>query len=306
MVAPQRDPEAHTSLSSLCDALTLAKDSSVDSPSTYKTIKWLTRNSAVVLGRAEEAVGPFANKSQFRLYDWFYNASFTKSMDDLDDLLDVLCSDEFETAHLDGFNSHSAQKKLDDYKHPEGVFSKDDGWHESSVEIPLPKTKKKYPSEDNAPTFRVDGVHHRRLTDVIRGAAEDKHFVDQYCWIPPGSSSSEDPGSDGAQRSASTDSVASSSPSHVRFFSDSFNSNRMNKEFEKICTQPRNPTDGPHVEYAIVSLLLWSNLTHLTNFGSAALWPIYLYFGNLSKCVRGMPTEFAAHHLAYIPSVSAP
>lgn len=50
--------------------------------------------------------------------------------------------------------------------------------------------------------------------------------------------------------------------------------------------------------------MLWSDETHLTSFGSAGLWPIYLYLGNLSKYIRGMPTQFAAHHLAYIPSVS--
>ncbi|OSD02519.1 hypothetical protein PYCCODRAFT_1477774 [Trametes coccinea BRFM310] len=50
-------------------------------------------------------------------------------------------------------------------------------------------------------------------------------------------------------------------------------------------------------------LLFWSDATHLTSFGSASLWPIYMYFGSLSKYTRGMPTEFAAHHVAYIPSL---
>ncbi|OSD02393.1 hypothetical protein PYCCODRAFT_1410834 [Trametes coccinea BRFM310] len=77
----------------------------------------------------------------------------------------------------------------------------------------------------------------------------------------------------------------------------------MHQEYEKICASPRNPADGPEVEYAICSILLWSDATHLTSFGSASLWPIYLYLGNLSKYIRGMPTEFAAHHLAYIPSI---
>ncbi|KIK04639.1 hypothetical protein K443DRAFT_92736, partial [Laccaria amethystina LaAM-08-1] len=41
----------------------------------------------------------------------------------------------------------------------------------------------------------------------------------------------------------------------------------------------------------------------ITNFGTASLWPIYIYIGNLSKYIHGLPTSFAAHHLAYMPSV---
>ena len=72
----------------------------------------------------------------------------------------------------------------------------------------------------------------------------------------------------------------------------------------KIRAKPRVPSDAPDVEYVVLPLLFWSDTTQLANFGSASLWPIYLYFGNLSKYVRGRPTEFAVHHLAYIPSVS--
>ncbi|KAL1943741.1 hypothetical protein VTO73DRAFT_4186 [Trametes versicolor] len=310
-VAPQRDPEANISLSSVCDAPTLAKDT-VDPDCTYTSIKWITRNSAVVLNEtgAQATIGPFSNVSQFRLYDWFYNASLTKSKDDFDDLIDVLCSKNFSTSDLGDFSSRSAQETLDKYEHPSGLFSKDDGWHTSSVEIPLPKTKAKYPSEEAAPTFKVDGIHHRRITDIIRGAAEDKRFADQYHWIPnktfwqpPSTSFGEDQSDNSQQSSTSAD---SSLPEPVRIFTDIYNSNRMLREHEKICAQPRNPADGPNVEYVIAAICLWSDMTHLTSFGSAALWPIYLYFGNLSKYIRGMPTEFAAHHLAYIPAVRFP
>ncbi len=78
----------------------------------------------------------------------------------------------------------------------------------------------------------------------------------------------------------------------------------MLEEDEKIRNMPRADGDAPDVEYAILPLLLWSDETCLSQFGSAKLWPIYLYFGNLSKYVRGRPTEFAAHHVAYIPNVS--
>ena len=47
-----------------------------------------------------------------------------------------------------------------------------------------------------------------------------------------------------------------------------------------------------------------SDATHLTNFGSAKAWPIYLMLGNLSKYFRAQPNLGALYHLAYIPSAS--
>ncbi|PCH35863.1 hypothetical protein WOLCODRAFT_51266, partial [Wolfiporia cocos MD-104 SS10] len=64
------------------------------------------------------------------------------------------------------------------------------------------------------------------------------------------------------------------------------------------------PDDPPDTEVSIVPIMLWSDSTHLTNFGNASLWPIYMYFGSMSKYTRGKPTASASHHLAYMPSVN--
>ncbi|KAI0365931.1 hypothetical protein BV20DRAFT_953283 [Pilatotrama ljubarskyi] len=225
-------------------------------------------------------------------------------MDDLDDLIDVLCSRGFSTKDLQSFRARTAQEAIDQHLPEKGVFSEEDGWIESSVEIPLPKTKAKNTSEAAAPTFRVNGVHHRKLTAVIRGAAEEAHFAERLHWFPhklfwqpPPPSTSTDPPAPGAAD------ANDNSPPPIRVYTDSYNSDAMLREAEKLRARPRSPADGDHVEYVIASILLWSDSTHLTSFGSAALWPIYLYLGNLSKYIRGMPTEFAAHHLAYIPSL---
>lgn len=50
--------------------------------------------------------------------------------------------------------------------------------------------------------------------------------------------------------------------------------------------------------------MILSDYTHLTSFGNAGLWPIYLYLGGLSKYTRAKPTSFATHHLAYVPKVN--
>ncbi|KJA12510.1 hypothetical protein HYPSUDRAFT_103324, partial [Hypholoma sublateritium FD-334 SS-4] len=70
------------------------------------------------------------------------------------------------------------------------------------------------------------------------------------------------------------------------------------EELQKQCSEP-----GCTLERVVVSMMLWSDSTHLASFGTASLWPIYLYFGNQSKYLRGKPKAGACHHLAYIPKL---
>ncbi|KAF7346657.1 hypothetical protein MSAN_01803300 [Mycena sanguinolenta] len=49
--------------------------------------------------------------------------------------------------------------------------------------------------------------------------------------------------------------------------------------------------------------MFWSDSTHLATFCNASRWPLYLFFGNLSKWVRAKPRSSACHHLAYIPKL---
>ncbi|THV02941.1 hypothetical protein K435DRAFT_652331, partial [Dendrothele bispora CBS 962.96] len=57
------------------------------------------------------------------------------------------------------------------------------------------------------------------------------------------------------------------------------------------------------VENVVIWVMVWSDSTHLAQFGTASLWPIYIYIGNLSKYIRCNRSAFAANHLAYIPSL---
>ena len=65
---------------------------------------------------------------------------------------------------------------------------------------------------------------------------------------------------------------------------------------------PKEPgCDLPHV---VVAIMLWSDVTHLTTFGTAKLWPCYMYFGNESKYNRCKPSRHLCNHIAYFQSVS--
>jgi hypothetical protein len=85
-------------------------------------------------------------------------------------------------------------------------------------------------------------------------------------------------------------------------FKSILTSPQMVEAYKEIGCLPREADD--HCKHVIIPLMLWSDATHLANFGDASLWPVYAYFGNQSKYIWGKPTAEACHHIAYIPSVS--
>ncbi|KAF7370032.1 hypothetical protein MSAN_00633200 [Mycena sanguinolenta] len=84
-----------------------------------------------------------------------------------------------------------------------------------------------------------------------------------------------------------------------------YNSDVFIAEHDRIQRRGKVPDDDPHCtrEKIIAALMWWSDSTHLANFGTAKLWPIYMLFGNLSKYLRAQPNVGAEHHIAYIPSL---
>ncbi|TFK84231.1 hypothetical protein K466DRAFT_472786, partial [Polyporus arcularius HHB13444] len=213
-------------------------------------------------------------------------------MGDFDDLLHVLISPGFDISHLENFSAKKAEKILDSFEDADGVFSANDGWMRSDVFVSLPKTHSAHKTESSAPQLAIPGVVHRSLLELCKGVVTDKttrhtnnyHWrPHQLWWYPP----------DAPEESSHP----------VRVYTDCYNSEAMLEEDKKLRMQARNPADDPAMDYCILPLLIWSDATHLSDFGHASLWPIYVYLGNLSKYVRGRPTEFAAQHLAYIPDL---
>ncbi|EFI26689.1 hypothetical protein CC1G_15460 [Coprinopsis cinerea okayama7 len=82
-------------------------------------------------------------------------------------------------------------------------------------------------------------------------------------------------------------------------FSELYTSPAFHDEHQKLV----DSTPPGELEPVVIAIALYSDGTHLTSFGSATLWPIYLYIGNQSKYERAKPSSFSAHHLAYIPEL---
>ncbi|KAI0350553.1 hypothetical protein OH77DRAFT_1488941 [Trametes cingulata] len=246
------------------------------------------------------AFAPFANITTFRLMHWLYSGSNMKTPSELNRLIhDVILAPEFHLDHVSNFNACRENERLDAHVDKPEAFAASDGWREGEVRIRLPKERVRHSSEEAAPELVVSGVYHRSLLELVKAACQDTPSK-AFHWVPfKLFHRQKSPTAEGAALPASP-------PPPERLYGDAYTADAMIEEHEKIqvkARQDREPGDTPDTEYAAVPLLLSSDSTHLTNFGSAALWPIYVFFASLSKYVRACPSSFSAHHLAYIPSL---
>ena len=232
---------------------------------------------------------PFPTTSHFRLMQWFYGSSTSKSLSALDDLVqNVLLASDFDREDLVGFHAAHEAECLDQSHHTQSCFKANDGWIESSIQISLPAEGVKHASETLAPKFEVPGLLHCWLLHIIKAALHEMStkqfhlFPYQEFWEPS-------PGSP---------------PECV--YSELYTSDAFLAEHDKIHANCNRQDSGSQIENVILAITLWSDSTHLTSFGNASLWPIYLFVGNLSKYIRLKPMSHSAHHLTYIPKVSYP
>jgi len=82
-----------------------------------------------------------------------------------------------------------------------------------------------------------------------------------------------------------------------RVYSELYNSDMYIEEHERIRSAHRKSAH----ETVITAMMLWSDSMQLANFGTASLWPVYLFLGDQSKYTRCKRSAFTVHHLAYIP-----
>jgi hypothetical protein len=247
------------------------------------------------LNSSSDAVShfPFKNSTIFGMMNWMWTGSNLKSIGEMKKLVNFLKSNDFKKEDLSTFDIQSETAKFDNYLErpivvdPEscaGTEIPQDGWRESEVIIQVPDGQSH--SKDSIPTFKVPGLHHRSLVDVIKTAYSD--ITSASFHYMPFKTFWKDP----------------STPESVpeRVYDELYSSDAMIEAHMKLQQQPPEP--GCTLERVIASLMLWSDSTHLANFGTASLWPLYFFFGNQSKWVRGKPKTASCHHVAYIPKVS--
>jgi hypothetical protein len=231
---------------------------------------------------------PLENMSKFLLMNWANSGSTQKTEAEITRLgQEVLSSPDFKVEDLGSFDAHRENKRMDNAfaaaDSNSAPFSRD-GWHEVKVDIQVPvasRTRSPPPSQ----TFSVPGFHYRSLVEVIK-AAWSEELAKKFHLYP-----------------FKRIHIHPETKAETRIYDEAFTSDVWIDAHDALQKQPREP--GCNLERIIAGLMFWSDSTHLTSFGNAEVWPLYLYFGNLSKYIRARPTSGACHHVAYIPSVSS-
>lgn len=232
----------------------------------------------------ESSFAPFKNKSTHMFANWVYESRNSLSNTNLDNLVrEVITHPDFIPRDLEGFRAAEAFKVLDTWNETsQATLLPSEGWIKTSIPLRLPPAAKGvHPDEEFAPIYDVKGLLYRKPLQVIENAFSEASATafhispfEEY-WTPfPGSPPE-------------------------RIYSELYNSDAFVEEDRKLKAQLKDD----ELEPVIAAAMLYSDSTHLTSFGTASMWPIYLYIGNLSKYTRGKPSSFSAHHLAYIPKV---
>jgi hypothetical protein len=222
---------------------------------------------------------PFPNMTVYRLMMWMNSGSHQKSQTEVMHLVqDVIQAEDFNATDLNGFSVRRCLRTLDNDASKE-TFTFPDDWVEADVNIDIP-TKSK---DDQSQSFRVPGFHYRPLVEVIRSTFADIQanafhlFSFKRLWKDPLDNHEE------------------------RIFDELYTSDSWLEAQNDLQKQPKEP--GCSLERVIAGLMFFLDATHLANFGTAKAWPLYLYFGNLSKYARSSPTSGACHLIGFLPSV---
>ena len=264
---PLYDPNAFVNLSDLSNLTTHTPPSPAPKPKvTDRDPPW-----------------PFSSTSAWRLMRWMNTGSSSKSEGEVNHLVkDVINAPDFQAEDLRNLNTHHENRCLDTANKATPF---DDDFQAASITIKVPVGE-----SDNQPAsceYSVPGLHYRKLLNVIKAAFQDP-LSRQFHFTPFTL----------MHRSSITN-------EEQRVYGELYNSDEFINEQKRVQNRSLPPPDDPgcKLEKVIATLMFWSDSTHLTNFGTAALWPIYLFFGNLSKYVCSKPSSRACHHLAYIPPV---
>ncbi|TCD70859.1 hypothetical protein EIP91_001167 [Steccherinum ochraceum] len=223
---------------------------------------------------------PFANWSVYWLMKWMWSGSDKKSLAECNALVsEVIQKEGFDPSHFANFDAGRETAKLDAFLNTNAK----DGWKTSDVTIEVPDGKRhQSPSDPPVPTFSVPGLHHRSIVEIIKTAWTDAS-ADKFHFLPF---------KQYWRRSA--DKVE-------RIHDEIYSSDAFIRAHEDL--QHSKPEEGCTLERVVCALMFWSDSTHLASFGDASLWPLYMFFGNQSKYVRGRPNSGACHHVAYIPKL---
>ncbi|KAJ3535560.1 hypothetical protein NMY22_g6430 [Coprinellus aureogranulatus] len=225
--------------------------------------------------------GPFNNNSAFSLAEWYW-ASTNKSFRDFKNLVAVLKDPGFSVDDIADVNWKAAFKMLG--SSPEDPLFEtcdwmcEDGWRCTPVSIDVP-----FHRQMNRPgieKYSAGKFYHRPLVSVIKERLTNRAGT-PFHYYPYWASWE---GQTGVTES--------------ELYGELYTSRAFRQAYEAL-QQEIFDDANKGLERIVVALMFSSDTTHLTSFGSANLWPCYLFFGNESKYERCKPSKHRGEQVAY-------
>ena len=230
--------------------------------------------------------GPYPNISAFLLGEWYWNDGMQKTKGGFKRLIDIICSPDFKPGDIQGVAWDALNEQLGE---SEGAGDMEDTWYDepdagwTATPISLPIPIHRLAKSPGIQEYHFPPFHHRSIISILKekmnNTDEFQHFhLEPY------------------ELRWQTGDAAS-----VRVQGELYTSPAFLEAHEEIQALPRAP--GCTLQRVVVGLMYSSDSTHLASFGSAYLWPLYVYFGNESKYRRCKPSCNLCHHVAYFQKV---
>ena len=204
---------------------------------------------------------PFSNVTIHRVMQWLNNGNTVKSEAQMNEFVHkVVLAPDFSQEHLSGFDAHRENIRLDNSLAKSSFHQQ---FKESAVDILVPSGDVGIPPK----IFSVPGLLHRKLTTVISDAFTGP--LSHFFHFSPFKLYHQSP----------------ITKKEERIFGELYTSDAFLLEHENVQRHSLLPPNDPDCkrEKIVAALMFSSDATHLTNFGTAQAWPIYLMLGNLSK-----------------------
>lgn len=216
---------------------------------------------------------------------WLNTGSPYKSCNESNKITHLFTHPAWNFQEFATYNAYTESRRFDrEHFSGKAALKQDDRWKEADIDIPIPCVGHKQ-KEADAPVFTVKGLLYRDLVEIITEQLKNPEtFKEMY--LQPFSEHWKPVGED----------------TPVRVYGEVYSSDAMlnaqQRLLEKLQNLPR-----PQPEALLVMLMLASDSTFLTQFSQASMWPVYMFFGNISKYLRGSMDSLPVHHVAYLPKV---
>ncbi|KAG2740831.1 hypothetical protein P692DRAFT_20689050, partial [Suillus brevipes Sb2] len=230
----------------------------------------------------EVSFHPYPNKSSFQLGHWYWNGSAQKSHTSFKELIGIVGCPDFDPDDVrntswDNINSRLGASVDDDDEKDEWE-DEDAGWRKTQVTIKVPFSRTT--AQPGALPYVAAELYYRPLISVIReklSNAQDNELFHYEPYLLRWS--------------------APHLPCEVNIQGELYTSPAFMNAHSELQSSPGEP--GCDLPRVVVAVMFSSDATHLTSFGNAKLWPVYMYFGNESKYRRCKPSCNLCNHVAY-------